>query len=723
MIVSMNERNSDGYIALFTEAYNYLRDLDKGYVDENKERFGSLAEYYSHMADFFENQKYKYVMLPIEEEPFKIDLNTRNIEIPQSFAKCASVQSDQLAETIIFVVDRYFDYMDLANTHIYVQWTIPENKKTGVQEYNGATQIEMIDLETESGKIKFAWPLNDQITAVPGSVKFSVRFFRLDDSAPNKLLYSLNTTEKEIIIKEALQPTLTSEHNVESPISDNSFKKAILNSLFATEGVVPPVQPAYMAPGSNIDADTMMEVEGIKIVSLDNDTITLKVQAIVADAGDLTYKWYYKNDNSDEYFDCEKYPVFDEKGAIVTDQFTTFGSIRDVYIPFETQPTVREPHERYYVDNGNGSYNLYVGAIPADEGVILYEKYSTFTVPASGKITGYYQAAAWNNIAVPNGYSRYRGELTLEEFINGEFYVKNGAAYEKAEDFIEDAVYYVKKVLTTLHPTYSSPCLLPAPMDIMFKADGNLMSGNILVANGEEEDQTFAATLSVNVVADSYNPTVKYEWRKSLVSEADAVNLETAVYATTDANTLEVSEPGWYSVNVVSELNRTSKNKLSHYEDNAPKACKVTHAPEPPVVEAQPIGGSIVGYVNKTPATFKVTASIHNPDEMAHALLSDNISYIWQIAYTDTNETYINIPEGFAGVSGLGTNAITVTEKLKTSVANFRCLVINELNGARAIFDHSGSYASDGTLGDFKAEAPYIYEDAALNYIFTAVNF
>jgi gamma-glutamylcysteine synthetase len=82
MIVSMNERNSDGYIALFTEAYNYLRDLDKGYVDENKERFGSLAEYYSHMADFFENQKYKYVMLPIEEEPFKIDLNTRNIEIP-----------------------------------------------------------------------------------------------------------------------------------------------------------------------------------------------------------------------------------------------------------------------------------------------------------------------------------------------------------------------------------------------------------------------------------------------------------------------------------------------------------------------------------------------------------------------------------------------------------------------------------------------------------------
>ena len=299
-------------------------------------------------------------------------------------------------------------------------------------------------------------------------------------------------------------------------------------------------------------ADTMMEVDGIKIVSLDNDTITLKVQAVVADAGEISYKWFYKDDNG-VYYDCENYPVFNAKGEI-TDEVTTFGTVRDVFAKMDPQPTERVVNERYYCEdatNPNG-YSLYTGNLPAQ--VDLFERFSTFTVPGAGTITGHYQAAAWNNIAVPNGYSRYRGELTLEEFISGEFYVKNGAAYEKAEDFIEDAVYYVKKVLTTLHPTYSSPCLLPAPMDIMFKADGNLVNGNILVASGEGEDQTFAATLSVSVVADSYNPTVKYEWRKSLVSEADAVNLETAVYATTNVNTLEVSEPGWYSVNVVSEL-------------------------------------------------------------------------------------------------------------------------------------------------------------------------
>jgi hypothetical protein len=118
----------------------------------------------------------------------------------------------------------------LANTEIYVQWTIPEDKKNGIEEYNGATRVEMIDLESENNKLRFAWPLNDIITATPGTVKFAVRFFRVDDSNPNKLLYSLNTTESSIIIKPALQPALTNSANLESPISDNSFKKAILNS-------------------------------------------------------------------------------------------------------------------------------------------------------------------------------------------------------------------------------------------------------------------------------------------------------------------------------------------------------------------------------------------------------------------------------------------------------------------------------------------------------------
>jgi hypothetical protein len=63
----------------------------------------------------------------------------------------------------------------------------------------------MRDLESEPGKIKFAWPLNNLITKTPGIVKFAVRFFNFIDGKNGKeLTYSLNTLTSEIIIKSAL---------------------------------------------------------------------------------------------------------------------------------------------------------------------------------------------------------------------------------------------------------------------------------------------------------------------------------------------------------------------------------------------------------------------------------------------------------------------------------------------------------------------------------------
>ena len=670
MIVTLNNNNSDKYLNLFTEAYEYLKELDNGYVDLDKERFSSLAEYYSHMADFFENQKYKYVMLPLDEDPFLIDLNTRNITVPTSFNKCASVQKDQLAETIIFIVDRYFDYMDLANTEIYVQWTIPENKKLGIEEYNGATRIEMIDLETEPGKLKFAWPLNDKITAVPGVVKFSVRFFRVDDSTPNKLLYSLNTLESQIIIKEALQPDLNKEHQIESPVSDESFKKAILNSIYSNEGVVPPVQPVYFSPGSNITADTMIEVGDLKIVSLQDDTITLKVQAVVADAGEITYKWYYQDANG-EYYDCENYPVFDSDG-IPTGETTTFGTVQDVYSLIDPAPQERVTNERYYMQiEGSRAYKLYTGNIPTD-GIPLYERYSTFVVPESGNITGYYQAAAWNNIKLQNG-----------------------------------------KTLTTLYPTRSDACLLPGPAVIVFKENGNLPNGSILNLVDEDENR-YNTTLTVDTIPDDYQPKVKYEWRMSNTSKEQVLDDSAEILQTTDIPSLSVSEPGWYAVNIVAELNREEKTKLS-------EICKVTHKPQPALVDPQK---HMMANITETPVTFTVNAHINNPDSINDELLSDEFTYIWQIMLPDL-EDFINITDSMAGIDGLGTKSLTVNSKLKASSANLRCLVINNLNGAKTVFDHSGTLdPKKGVLyGDFKPEAPYIYEDDTDNYVFTVINF
>ena len=102
MIVNINENNFNDYFDIFAEAYRLLKDngFDVG-SDPNKTNFSSLAEYYSHIADLFSLQKYRYVMLPLDEEPFKINLNDRSITVPASFSKCASVQTDLLAEDFV----------------------------------------------------------------------------------------------------------------------------------------------------------------------------------------------------------------------------------------------------------------------------------------------------------------------------------------------------------------------------------------------------------------------------------------------------------------------------------------------------------------------------------------------------------------------------------------------------------------------------------------------
>jgi hypothetical protein len=52
-------------------------------------------------------------MLPLDEPRFSIDANTRDIIIPANFRKLVGVEGDHVAETLIFDIDRYFDFVDL----------------------------------------------------------------------------------------------------------------------------------------------------------------------------------------------------------------------------------------------------------------------------------------------------------------------------------------------------------------------------------------------------------------------------------------------------------------------------------------------------------------------------------------------------------------------------------------------------------------------------------
>ena len=191
-------------------------------------------------------------------------------------------------------------------------------------------------------------------------------------------------------------------------------------------------------------------------------------------------------------------------------------------------------------------------------------------------------------------------------------------------------------------------------------------------------------------------------------------------------SSLKVEEPGWYSVEVISTLNREAKHQLS-------SVCKVTNMPKPPIVESQTsVFVDITNTTKENPQKFTIKTNLNNPDNYNKEILTDEVdengniksfTYVWQMQIPDS-EKYITIKEGTVGIDGLGTDTLKVDKRLNHLGATFRCLVVNNLNGKKAVFDHSGRYdGKDPSLGQFEAKAPYIYEDPTLYFDFSVRNY
>ena len=91
----------------------------------------TLEEYYNWLPEIKKDAEGKptiFTKLPLDEAHFEINPNTRAITIPAEFKKNGiAVQGDDLAEVVYFMIDRYFDAMDLNNTDIYIEWETPKS--------------------------------------------------------------------------------------------------------------------------------------------------------------------------------------------------------------------------------------------------------------------------------------------------------------------------------------------------------------------------------------------------------------------------------------------------------------------------------------------------------------------------------------------------------------------------------------------------------------------
>lgn len=250
----------------------------------------------------------KYTVLPLDEPHFVINTNTRAINIPSDFKKNGiAVQGDDLAEIVYFEVDRYFDYMDLNNCEIYIQWETPPdaNKQTK----KSVSRAYVRDIESQPGKLIFGWAISDAITHASGNLKFSVRFFEWQD--PNTaeaggekvIAYSLSTLTAQVSIQSSIgfNPE-TDEYEIDD-VGERLVSR--LEDSVVVGGYVA-ATPEFVKnldndnPWSNVAnlADAF-----IYDLELNEDgtagTFDLLVQAKASDTGVITYTWKRQELNED----------------------------------------------------------------------------------------------------------------------------------------------------------------------------------------------------------------------------------------------------------------------------------------------------------------------------------------------------------------------------------------------------------------------------------------
>lgn len=391
------QSNADKYSILYKDAWNTLNEAGK--ADENfllafpdQDSITCLEDYFSVIGLLSElhtttvnstlglgtttvyNNNFsefsRFLMMPLEEEYFKIDANSRTINIPSTYVKNGvGVTGDQIAETLLFEVDRYFDYTDLVNTTIYVQWTNPIGE-------DGASLITLVDYDEK--KIRFGWHLTDKITKGNGKLEFAIRFILRENGSPDvndPIVYSLNTLPATVLIRSTLEKNIESGVNIDQP--SDLLAAAIKNGTNTRK--TQPLIPSFIE-----SPDSLLYFNDS---ALEQD-IVLTSQAYAADAGKITYAWKYS----------------DSLGGPTR----TLPS-EEEYV--QTEDTSRQTNKRYYIEESANNYSIYSGAIDVgangkgvsaeDNDIPVYELRSKCVIDSTEEtITGKYTIVATNTVSI-----------------------------------------------------------------------------------------------------------------------------------------------------------------------------------------------------------------------------------------------------------------------------------------------------------------------------------
>lgn len=370
MITYIDKNNAAQYTALFRKAELALTLPEK--------TISTLEQYFYYLPDLMQLKKEgseygetlgrRYAMLPVDEEVFFIDANTRQISVPTSFKRNGiAVQGDEVAEIVYFKINRYFDFMDLNNTEIYIQYEDPKGNKDVCQEW-------VRDIESDPDFLIFGWALRDPITKYDGTLKFSVRFVNWDDD-DGTMIYNFSTTETSAAINKGLNITIDAER---AESENDDINQMILKRT--RKSLVVGADKANIPEYHLTLEDWVKQNEGSEeyVYSVDlaaDGTYLFKVQAYSTDAGNIDYSW--------------------RKGDEVLPNTPLYERVPyDVVDGEETDYVTAKSGHIYYIANGEG-YTILSNVNPGDQiKQECYELYGSYTA----NIAGVYRAVATNKL-------------------------------------------------------------------------------------------------------------------------------------------------------------------------------------------------------------------------------------------------------------------------------------------------------------------------------------
>ena len=567
------------YSHLFSRAYADLlgKQEEKNYLTPAElevGRFVSLDNYFAHMGDLFEINP-KYLMLPLDETSealFKIDANTRKVTIPKPFDSCSGIQTDNMCEIIVFTIDRYFDYQDLSDLNICVQWIRPG----GTPDDEGISHIRMIDLETYPGQLRFGWPLTSEITKYPGKVKFAVRFYRKDKQG--KYQYILNTEEALLPIKGGLD-IVNPAIEEDSVDLFGDFVKNSMNPSFAL-----PEQAFFTKPGINLP--------GTAAIDYETDTLVLKAQAVANDLGYISYVWKYKSDIEDSEWaiieNDSTYAVASDVPVLVTDMVKEV--IAETGDASKFVPLLDENGAEVKDDEGNVVYT-----IAKREGG---QKYFVPVTKADGE----------------TGYQLYLDRIDEggSEFVTGEYQVEaTNTIYLDHTD--------PEGFRNTTPVAFSDKCIVPGPAAVELSKQ---------FAKHAFIKDVAGVELKVEVKEDKTNPDYFYTWYNYPREDGDnsiPVKIEDMTkIENLGTNTYAVTTPGWYAAKVSAILNRKTMSATTDI-------CRLTGYPAKPNIlklEYAPIGFDEEGV--ELPDAEMAWSELKNENDAEASEAEKNMSTNWR---------------------------------------------------------------------------------------------